>query len=238
MMIFDRHWSLIYIFLQWSTCWGTHHEISLPFLPLQPLGKLFGDGPAVPHRDGNTVRIGQCVPWDIMGPSKMGGCWKPGTRVNWPVPTCWAMSFLSLERCGLGVSVTETQAGVASELRAAVFDIRVIRFVDWGMPLQSASLSQAGPTMFQWWVFDFVSSCNRSVFHHERFTAMGHVCFPQGRTASPLWELFHNLRSTRHCTMFTECDPSRVLLGQFLSRFFIWFAKWWAERTSATLGEF
>jgi len=60
------------------------------------------------------------------------------------------MSFLSLERCGLGVSVTETQAGVASELRAAVFDIRVIRFVDWGMPLQSASLSQAGPTMFQW----------------------------------------------------------------------------------------
>lgn len=48
-----------------------------------------------------------------------------------------------------GVSVTETQAGVASELGAAVFDIRVIRFVDWGMPLQSASLSQAGPTMFQ-----------------------------------------------------------------------------------------
>jgi hypothetical protein len=77
-----------------------------------------------------------------------------------------------------------------------------------------------------------VSFPSREIHSH------GPCFFPQGRTASPLWELFHNLRSTRHCTMFTECDPSRVLLGQFLSRFFIWFAKWWAEITSATLGEF
>ena len=127
MIKIDLHW------FSWSTCSGSHREPSLssvplvlvlglcketihPKLQLQALGKLFGDGPAVPHQDGNT----EVVPTDIMG-SKMRDE-KPGTRLNWSIP------------------------GVASEL-GWVFDTHIVRFVDWGMPLQSASLSQAGPTL-------------------------------------------------------------------------------------------